>query len=34
MKMGHAAEEAAHHALVSQITNEDDINKCLQKENI
>ena len=25
MKMGHAAEEAAHHALVSQITNEDDI---------
>ena len=25
MKMGHAAEEAAHHALVNQITNEDDI---------
>ena len=25
MKMGHAAEEAAHHALVNQITNENDI---------
>ena len=25
MKMGHAAEEAAYHALVNQITDENDI---------
>ena len=25
MKMGHSAEEAAHHALVNQITDENDI---------
>jgi hypothetical protein len=27
MKMGHAAEEAAHHALINQITNENNIAK-------